>query len=361
MIFALQGDKRLPIYVDESGYTGANLLDPSQEWFCLATLRGSEEWASSKKSEHFGSVKAQELKFGQLKKRYLRNCESFLRSLAEDESVQPVVKCYLFDKPYALLLKLVEHVIEPMLYEQGVNLYRNGGHVALANLFWYHLMAKGGKSLLREFLEPFQNTITSGDWALMSTTREMAEALSRDCEPFALISETIAFHQSRPTAFPDGILDLALPGLLRLLQAWRASTSESGLCVIHDQTRNMEAKEEFWTFLTAIERAEFSANSRDGGEVAFPIGVESTNFVSSHLHPGVQLADVMAGLILHHIDGRLNHTQIPCIIEELAYRGCMMHLLPSQDVAPLSLGLHKTDQNETLEYLTAELLRSSKK
>ena len=349
----------MPIYVDESGYTGANLLDPSQEWFCLATLRGTEEWAHSTKSEHFGKVKAQELKFGQLRKRYLKNCESFLRSLAEDESVQPVVKCYVFNKPYALLLKLLEHVVEPLLFEHGVNFYRNGRNVALANLLWCHLMAKGGKSLLREFLKPFQNTVASGDWSLMSATRDLAQNLSDDCESFALISEAIAIHQSRLTAFPDGILDLALPGLLRLLQAWRGSTTES-LCVMHDQTRNMEAREELWTFLTSFERSHFFANSRDGGDVGFPIGLESTTFVSSQLHPGVQLADVMAGLLLHYIDGRLNHTQIPTSVEELAYRGCIIHLLPSQDVDPVKLGLLGTDQNEAIEYMTTELLRSWK-
>ncbi len=53
----------ITIFMDESGYTGQNLLEPDQPFFVLATLFGTEEDLEKLKTTFFNGIQPTELKY----------------------------------------------------------------------------------------------------------------------------------------------------------------------------------------------------------------------------------------------------------------------------------------------------------
>jgi Protein of unknown function (DUF3800) len=94
-------------------------------------------------------------------------------------------------------------------------------------------------------------------------------------------------------AMPADSLDLSLAIALPLMSLWRTDLGAAEpIHLYHDRSSAMARQSLWWTYLTAPDREEYRAAS---GSIAFPIGIDQTEFVDSRDWAGVQLADVIAG------------------------------------------------------------------
>src|SRR5438046_1866494 len=102
------------LFLDESGYTGEDLLNADQPVFVIATLRLPEARCAELKAEFFGDVQAPEVKHSLLRK-YVRGQRSvieFVRALAAREP--GAVKFHVAHKRYDLTGQMVEWLVEPV-------------------------------------------------------------------------------------------------------------------------------------------------------------------------------------------------------------------------------------------------------
>lgn len=348
------------LFLDESGYTGQNLLDKNQPFFTLATLNISEEEAQELKDKHFGHVQSPELKFSVLRRggRHLDAVAQFIRDLKPEQ-----VLAYSFDKKYALLRKSIDYLIEPKMHEFGFNLYNDGGHIALANLYWIQLRARGGDPSLVCFLRPFQNAVLKENVYLLSQLEYQAQLLAQCCEPFLYYcGSTRAEQQEVFTRLQGSLpLDLAFTGALWLMSCWRDQLGQTEpLELHHDQSSNMAKQMDDWEFWMSDDRSHFQ-DERAAGGVQLPVGLGSTTLTNSKTSAGIQLADVLSGAIngvLTEYVRKAPESEIVQAVGDLDENERLIHMLPSMSVDPDELGTRGVDQNVSLTYMANELMNA---
>lgn len=97
--------------VDESGYTGFDLLNAEQPFQGAAAIAITDDEAARLVKEHFPNLQATELKYGALARRTANRPRllSLLKTILTD------YKCvtYVCDKRYLLLLMFLDYAVEP--------------------------------------------------------------------------------------------------------------------------------------------------------------------------------------------------------------------------------------------------------
>ena len=105
-------------YLDESGYSGPNLLDAEQPIFALASHCLSDGEAADTKQRFFGRVKTKDLKYGKLKRRDSRQ-PMILDFLRHMDGRRETMHFAYAHKAFALMCKAVDWVIEPVMHRDG--------------------------------------------------------------------------------------------------------------------------------------------------------------------------------------------------------------------------------------------------
>src|SRR5687767_10997025 len=123
------------VAVDESGNTGAALLDDRQWVFALGST-ALDEAESVELLRRAGWAHERELKFSSLRKSAegRRVIFELLKSLSASTAKVAVV-----NKPFMVVAKMVDELIEPLASMTNFNLYGEGAHVALTEV-WHAAM-----------------------------------------------------------------------------------------------------------------------------------------------------------------------------------------------------------------------------
>lgn len=283
------------IFLDESGYTGEHLLDTKQPIFVLASHRLGETLSSELKNRFFGRVQTKELKYSKLRRRprQQRMVVEFVRELAA--TYQPAIKIYVAQKRYALTAKIVDILIEKVVYALGRNLYEMRPEV-LATALYTIAPARAGEAFFQDLLEKFADFVRTPT----DDTHNAFFALVREPQrqPLDQVFDLIRacetmFGRTLISRDELGNLDLAMPLAFSLANWWQMDLREP-LQIIHDQTSNMAQYRELWDALVdpAVAEAIVGVGSRIA---AFPINVTETLLEPSQKWAGLQLADVLAG------------------------------------------------------------------
>jgi len=296
------------IYLDESGYSGSNYLD-EKPLFVVASLAIEPDEATALKSRFFGGVKANELKHSQLVRRP-RQRAMVLDFLAHLSTVPNTSKTWLVDKEYAAWLKVVDHIIEPLLHAGGLNVYREGGNLAMATMLGHCIPAFTNMAYSHTLLEraiTFIKTSTEPNRAALIEWLELGKVEF----PSSEVTETLDYvllplRVLPPDALkpPLGAADMAFGAALHLMAWWRTDVPES-IRLIHDATANMARQKEVWDAITDQSLPEHRSAAASGMVLTYPIAVQETTFDSSEEHDGLQLADVLAGALGCSLEARV--------------------------------------------------------
>lgn len=148
----------LTLFMDECGYTGQDLLSVEQPIFTMVTFQAGEEDCQAFKKAFFATVQADELKFAKLV-RHRKQRQMILAFVKHMYANQGRVKVAIAHKRFVLIAKLVDLLIEPAMDEDGVDLYEQGGNIALANMLYHVLPVLGGPTYFDNLLQSFQEMI----------------------------------------------------------------------------------------------------------------------------------------------------------------------------------------------------------
>ena len=147
------------IYIDEAGNTGQDLLNKDQKVFVLASNNFSPadtEIISAlfpDKSEiHFKKLK----KSGEGRK-------SILDFINHPLITEKNIYCSTIRKEYSTVAHIVDQLIEPFLYQGGIDLYQYGQNIALTNFIIYFGNFFWDKNVYQKMLHSFIEMMRTKD------------------------------------------------------------------------------------------------------------------------------------------------------------------------------------------------------
>lgn len=124
------------IFFDESGFTGANLLDEKQPFFVYAAVaideKEAEQIVMNLKSKYH--LQGNELKFSNIRKRSTQKRSQIISDILKEVNGRFSFTC--FEKKYALCAMFFEYIFEPCLSDNIGLFYCAGFHHYIAYLLY---------------------------------------------------------------------------------------------------------------------------------------------------------------------------------------------------------------------------------
>jgi len=339
------------VFIDESGYTGADLLNQDQPFQAASALYISEPEARSLIEKHFPKIKSDELKYRDLARR--KSNWNALLALQSDLLMNYECISYICDKRFLLILHFLDYAVEPFYYEQGINLYENGGNYSLASLLYYSAdtLLKGDN--FREILYLFQHAMKSKTEASMVSLIEKVKA-----SPWQEMPEAFGPLAHKSHSCIEAILqketstDGAYVVLLSLISRLEAVLNQS-YEIIHDRSKNLDQYD--ITLNKMINHSdEVSFKETKITTLNFPLKLNSVSQVDSKDSLGVQLADILVGGIIDSsksVTGKKINDYNKCIAD-LYEDNQLIHLLPSIDFEEQKRFRKGTQGSEVIDYFS---------
>jgi len=145
--------------IDESGYTGFDLLNDAQRFQGASAVSISDDDARRLVNQHFPRLQAPELKYRALSRRPQNHprLTKLLKDLLSDFSSIT----YVCDKRFLLTLMFVDYAVEPFYHDlKGPDLYQDGANFGMASLL--HVAGPtllGGRELFDNMMMAFQTAM----------------------------------------------------------------------------------------------------------------------------------------------------------------------------------------------------------
>ena len=345
--------------IDESGYTGYDLLNHDQRFQGATAIAITDEDAARLIKEHFPKLQATELKYRALSRRSANR--SRLLALQRDLLSDYKSVTYVCDKRFLLLLMFLDYAVEPYYYERGCNFYEDGQNYAMASLLYYAGPTLLGKEAFDALLAAFQLAVKAKTPGSLKDLVSAAQQTRWRKLPEALgpLAQYAAPECLNAIATPAANTDAALVVLLSLISRMEVM-ADGPYRVEHDQSKNLlvyhELLQRFIEHNHAIEFRQTEITS-----LKFPLQLTEVTQVDSKTTPAVQLADVMIGVAIdatNNITGlRTGGLNLEALIS--LYRDDqIIHLLPSIDFEDQRRFRQGTQAAEMIDYLATDLFSS---
>lgn len=286
------------LYFDESGFTGNNLLDMNQPFFCYLGLDSNSEIENSflHSKAVYGYTESEVKGFRLCKSVNGQKLIKELWNLCSDK-----IKFVLHDKKYALAAKIFEYVYEPVFADYNIILYNSGLHIFFANFLYYDFLflidekAEAVFSSFQEFIRSEKSIIFSDNLSLNSDESSFLKYFISFCKKF---SKKIASDVSFNDEADSWLLDLSATSLFNLLGAFEGEGVEP-LVVVCDNSKPLLS---FASFLDAeINNEKIAyAGLRDGekSRITFNLA-KKIEFGDSKTNVSLQIADILASSIIY--------------------------------------------------------------
>jgi hypothetical protein len=296
------------IAFDESGNTGADLLDKRQPVFILASVKMTLEQAEELKSIFEVSGNAPELKFNKLKK-YGKH-HFAIEKLLNHEYINPeTVRLSVFHKEYCIWVHTVDRIIEHMLYKAGIDVYENGLNIAMTNFFHFCAPVFCNKEVVDDYKKSFNKLFRDRDNSSILEFFVVTDYLKNSCidNDFRKILEIITDGTSELDSilenFNSSHFDSYLTAFIYQINFWGQKTS-SDFDVYVDKYKN-------WAHFT--KHLEMIKNIKDEQTIGtdrrtlnLPLKLNNVIETDSSENSVVQIADLMAGIANHYFKCIIN-------------------------------------------------------
>jgi hypothetical protein len=340
--------------IDESGYTGFDLLNADQRFQGAAAIAISDEDARRLVHEHFPKLQAPELKYRALSRRPANHPR--LLSLQRDLLTHYKCVTYVCDKRFLLLLMFADYAVEPFYYERGLNFYEDGQNYAMASV-----LSLTGPTLLGQ--PAFDTLLASFQHAVKEKTPEALEALVSAARATTWRKLPEAIGPLAQYAAPECLSAIAAPGVntdaalvvLQSLISRMEVMADGPYRVEHDQSKNLLTYHELLQrFIDHDQEIEFRQS--EIATIKFPLKLAEVTQVDSKASPAVQLADVMIGAAIeagNNLVGRRSGGLDAEAVLSLYADNQLIHLIPSIDFEEQRRFRQGTQAADVIDYFSA--------
>lgn len=281
----------MPIYCDESGFTGNNLLNRDQQFFSYTGVNiGADEsreyvkWFKNK-----FKIKQEELKAHKLLAR--PNGRDAVTELLFEFKERTKTACSL--KKFSLSCKFFEYIFEPLLAEKNSIFYQSGFHLFIAYAIYIHAFSteSSAEDLLQDFENFMRGRPLREDAQLFSKNSETAQVVAKIMEFASIHRDKILEEFNDLGVYKRWILDDSLSHLYPILTHWTEDTGD--ILVVCDESKPLaSAKETIDAFVGRKDQVWQRLNDQEWPLI--PHLSEPVIFASSCNEPGLQIADIMA-------------------------------------------------------------------
>ncbi len=335
----------LTAYVDESGFTGGDLLNADQPFMALSALFIGEDDARALCAEHFASVQAPELKHAALSRR--PGYHPALLAVQRECLHKYGALSYIVNKRYMCVLKLLDDCVEPAWFANGLDFYANGRHLGLASLLTVAAPAFWSNERFEKLLRLYQIAIRDKTNIAIDTLCEYAQTLMK----LELGKCLVPLAQKHPAVISEirgeGSSDIApslLFGLLSKLEEYAAAEYE----LVHDPSPGMKAYHGMLQILRNSPPQSFHISSLC--RISYPLKLSSVREADSKHSRGLQLADLLAGGIVASLRPKPAIATYGDEILQLYGDHNLLHMIPNTDFADLKQQFAGSQISEAINF-----------
>lgn len=287
------------IALDESGNSGWNLLDASQPVFVLASVRLSKTDA---KSVLRPLPARSEAKFAKLR-RSREGREGILNLLNSSSLNENTLLASALHKPYMVVAKMVDLLVEPLYYSSGENLYEQGQNLALANLLYYVMKSTFGEADFRRLCNLFIQMVRSPNQESIAGFYDFLGRLEKSLpkdqfrEDIAALRATRIVTDAQIEDWSASSLDPAIPAFAQICSLWTMKLGKK-FHIIHDDSLAIEKYQDVLeAIMSTTEKGVLVGYDRR--KSVYPIKAPGIRFKNSSNDVRIQVADVVAGSIAY--------------------------------------------------------------
>jgi hypothetical protein len=333
--------------IDESGYTGFDLLNLEQRFQGAAAIAIDNEDAARLIKAHFPRLQARELKYRALSRRPGNHAR--LLALIRDLLQGYKSVTYVCDKRFLLVMMFLDWAVEPFYYERGINFYEDGQHYGMGSL-----LAMAGPTLLGE--DAFQRAVKEKSH---DSSRDLVAAVRRTNwtefpEALGPLAQFAAPDCLRAIATPGVSTDAAIVVMQALISRMEVM-ADGPYRVEHDESKNLATYHDLLqSFINHTDEVEFRLSKIAG--VKFPLKLAEVVQVDSKTSPAVQLADVMIGAAIdagNTLIGLRSGGLDPQALLSLFADDQFIHLIPDIDFEAQKEFRKGSQGSELIDYFAA--------
>ncbi len=290
----------LNVYFDESGNTGQNLSDLSQPTFALSSTI-LDPAAAVLVLSRFARLGHDEIKYSKVR-RTERGQQLALEFLQDGELSGKVARVFVVHKPFMIVSKMVDMLIEPVMHRMGHNMYEQKEALALANLLTLTYPVFIGRTRFDRLLSLFVEAVRTKDKAISQRFFKEAEALDAAIEkkhpkcgdlllPLKMEAMEGAPHV-QSASFDE--LDPIIATFMNHVRHWRGINTQR-MGIVADESKTLRRNEQMFMDLSNQTVGSVSKEYY-GHRLEFPLPIDSFRFVDSRHEPSVRVADLLAGI-----------------------------------------------------------------
>lgn len=141
------------LYFDEAGYTGSDLTNSDQPYFCVGSTCFSDEELNQLHSD-LGLEEHGELHFVKLSNSQ-KGRDLILKVLNHPLIDKGHVKLGVAEKRYCIYAQMIDTIVETMFNSFGFNLYEGRKNLILANALYSFAVTYSNQELIKDFEKSF--------------------------------------------------------------------------------------------------------------------------------------------------------------------------------------------------------------
>lgn len=344
----------LTVYVDESGFTGGDLINVDQPFMALSAVFIGEDEAKELCDRHFARVQAKELKHASLSKR--PTYHPALLAVQRECLERFGAISYVVDKRYMCVLKLLDDCVEPAWHANGFDFYTNGSHIGLASLITVTAPVFWGKGRLEELLLLYQAAVREKTDCAIHALRECAHRLTT----LKLGEFFLPLAHNHPAIVneirSDGSSDIAASLMFGLLSKIEEYTTD-GYEMIHDPSPGMT---EYYGMIEVLRKTpaqHFHISSLC--QITYPLKLSSVREGDSKTLRGLQLADLVAGGIVTAVRPKPALATYGAKVLNLYGDRNLLYMIPNTDFAELKQQFVGSQISDAIDFAAMRAASSS--
>ena len=288
----------MKIYCDESGYTGADLLEANQPYFVYSGVKLDERDRNEAISLIYSNYKIQgkEIKARNL----LQNEQGKKAILKLFDAYGANARIVYFDKKFSLAAKIFEYAVEPNL-KSNYLAYQSGFNIFIATgLYLYFLYTDvDTEKLFRLFLAELRGQKNAESIFLFEHKNSESFILWWTFEIVKFNPEKFYSEIKNGDKIDGWILDLTSAAMMVILTDWSKHGDE--LTVICDDSNLFKANR-FVAALNMMGRSKVRADFL-GTPIGFSLkkDIQTANSIKE---PGLQIADIFSSTVAYCMNNK---------------------------------------------------------
>lgn len=348
------------IYIDEAGYTGQDLLNKEQVVFILSSNNFSVTELSELSAMFENNT---ELHFKKLKESE-GGRQSIIKFLNHSLITEKNIVVSTIHKEFATVAQIVDQIIEPVYYDNDIDIYQYGQNVSITNFIIHFGTFFWDKGLYNAVLYSFIEMMRVKSKESISNFYSAAKKLYNSNKtkerkllaPILASEAQIDFILENVNKFT---IDVTLSAFYILCDLWYKKTGKK-LNIYHDDSKQIEHQKQFIEFTKSlnIPQQEIGYGSR---KMTFPTQIEKIELVNSKHYLGVQISDLIAsslGFMYSNKNEKQNRFVTEIQNSRLVQLTNYHTVWPSGEITPEDLRMEKGNGQNVLDFLADQMIKS---